>query len=586
MTRRGGAVHVATTRRHYKDKVYETHLLRRSYREGGRVKTETLGNLSHLPAATIELIRRSLKGEVFVPAGHAPLGPDGFTIARSLPHGHVAAAAAMAAKLGLVALIGPPCQQRDLVVGLVLARVCKPGSKLAATRWWADTTVGVDLGLLDASTDQVYAAMDWLLSRKQPIQAALAARHLAGGGRVLFDLSSSWLEGWACPLAKPGHSRDGKRGKPQIEYGIIADPQGRPVGVEVLAGNTGDPTSFTAAVATVRERFGLHEVTFVGDRGMITTARITALRKLPGASWITALRAPQIKALAEAGAIQPSLFDQTNLAQITHPDYPGERLVVCRNPALGAERARKRAALLSATEDALAKLAATVAAGRLKDPTKIALRAGRIVNKDKMAKHFDLHVERGTISWSRRTEQIQAEAAIDGIYVIRTPLPTQAMAATEVVGVYKSLAEVEADFRSWKATDLQLRPIYHWTENRVRAHLLLCLLAGYLTWHLRRALGPITFTDTDRPGPARPDPVAPATPSTQAKAKAASKATPDHEPVCSYQTLLEHLATLTRNTCHIAGTPTQASFDKLAEPTPTQRRAFELIGTTIPLRLT
>src|SRR6266487_4146832 len=281
MTRRGGAVHVATTRRHYKDKVYETHLLRRSYREGGRVKTETLGNLSHLPAATIELIRRSLKGEVFVPAGHAPLGPDGFTIARSLPHGHVAAAAAMAAKLGLVALIGPPCQQRDLVVGLVLARVCKPGSKLAATRWWADTTVGVDLGLLDASTDQVYAAMDWLLSRKQPIQAALAARHLAGGGRVLFDL---------------------------------------------------------------------HEVTFVGDRGMITTARITALRKLPGASWITALRAPQIKALAEAGAIQPSLFDQTNLAQITHPDYPGERLVVCRNPALGAERARKRAALLAATE--------------------------------------------------------------------------------------------------------------------------------------------------------------------------------------------------------------------------------------------
>src|SRR6266542_2082924 len=573
MTRRGGAVHVATTRRHYKDKVYETHLLRRSYREGGRVKTETLGNLSHLPAATIELIRRSLKGEVFVPAGHAPLGPDGLKIARSLPHGHVAAAAAMAA-------------ERGLVVGLVLARVCKPSSKLAATRWWADTTVGVDLGLLDASTDQVYAAMDWLLSRQQPIQATLAARHLAGGGRVLFDLSSSWLEGWACPLAKPGHSRDGKRGKPQIEYGIIADQKGRPVAVEVLAGNTGDPTAFIAAVTTVRERFGLREVTFVGDRGMITTARIAALRKLPGASWITALRAPQIKALAEADAIQPSLFDQTNLAQITHPDYPDERLVVCRNPALGAERARKRSQLLDATEDALAKLQATVAAGRLKDHTKIAVRAGRIINKYKMAKHFDLHVEHGQISWARRPERIQAEAAIDGIYVIRTPLPEQAMAATEVVGVYKSLAEVEADFRSWKATDLQLRPIYHWTEDRVRAHLLLCLLAGYLTWHLRRALAPITFTDTDRPGPARPDPVAPATPSPQAKAKAASKATPDHQPVCSYQTLLEHLATLTRNTCHIAGTPAQASFDKLAEPTPTQRRAFELVGTSIPLRLT
>jgi len=585
MTRRGGAVHVATTRRHYKDKVYETHLLRRSYREGGRVKTETLGNLSHLPAATIELIRRSLKGEVFVPAGLAPLGPDGFTITRSLPHGHVAAAAAMATKLGLVELIGPPCRERDLVVGLVLARVCKPGSKLAATRWWADTTVGVDLGLLEVSTDQVYAAMDWLLSRKQPIQAALAARHLAPGGRVLFDLSSSWLEGWACPLAKPGHSRDGKRGKPQIEYGIIADPQGRPVAVEVLAGNTGDPTAFIAAVTTVRERFGLEEVTFVGDRGMITTARITALRKLAGASWITALRAPQIKALAEAGAIQPSLFDQTNLAEITHPAYPGERLVVCRNPALAAERARKRAALLDATEDALAKLQATVAAGRLKDHTKIALRAGRVVNKYKLAKHLDLHVEHGRISWSRRTEQIQAEAAIDGIYVIRTPLPHTAMAATEVVGIYKSLAEVEADFRSWKATDLQLRPIYHWTENRVRAHLLLCLLAGYLTWHLRRALAPITFTDTDRPGPARPDPVAPATPSASAKAKAATKATPNHQPVSSYQSLLEHLATLTRNTCHLADTPTHASFDKLAQPTPTQQRAFQLIGTTIPLRL-
>jgi hypothetical protein len=588
MARRGGAVHVATTRRHYKDTVYETTLLRRSYREGGRVKTETLGNLSHLPPETIELIRRSLKGEAFVPAAQAAarLGPDGFEISRSLPHGHVAAAAAMAAQLGLVNLIGPPCRERDIVVGLVLARVCKPGSKLAATRWWADSTVGVDLGLLDASTDQVYAAMDWLLARKEPVEAGLAARHLAPGGRVLFDLSSSWLEGWACPLAKLGHSRDGKRGKPQIEYGIIADPQGRPVGVEVLAGNTGDPTSFIAAVTTVRERFGLSDVTFVGDRGMITTARIAALRQLPGAGWITALRAPQIKALVEAGAIQLSLFDEANLAEIAHPDYPGERLVVCRNPAPADERARTRAALLAATEDALAKLHATVAAGRLKDPAKIALRAGRIVNKHKVGKHFDLHVERGAISWSRRTGRIEAETATDGIDVIRTPLPATAMAATEVVGVYKSLAEVEADFRSWKAIDLQLRPIYHWTEPRVRAHLVLCLLAGYLTWHLRRTLAPVTFADTDRPGVHRPDPVTPATPSTSAKAKAATKATPDREPVSSYRTLLEHLATLTRNTCHIAGTPAEASFDKLAEPTPTQRRAFELIGANIPLRLT
>ena len=586
MAKRGGAVHVATTRRHYKDTVYETHLLRRSYREDGQVKTETLGNLSHLPGETIELIRRSLKGEAFVPAGEATvLGPNGFAITRSLPHGDAAAAAAMAARLGLVELIGPPCRQRDLVVGLVLARVCRPGSKLAATRWWADSTVGVDLGLVDASTDEVYAALDWLLERQPAIEAALAARHLSAGGRVLFDLSSSWMEGSACPLVARGHSRDGKRGKPQIEYGIIADPAGRPIAVQVFAGNTADPTAFVATVDAVRIRFGLKEVTFVGDRGMITQARITALRKQPGAAWITALRAPQIKALAEEGAIQLSLFDQADLAEITHPDYPGERLVVCRNPVLAAERTRKRGVLLQATEDALARLAATVAAGRLKDHTKIALRAGRIITKYKMAKHFDLSVEQGTLTWTRRTDRIEAEQAIDGIYVVRTSLPPNEIGSAEVVGVYKSLAEVEADFRSWKAVDLQLRPIYHWTSDRVRAHIALCLLAGYLTWHLRAALAPITFTDTNRPGPSRPDPVAPARPSLSAKAKAATKQTTTGEPVYSYPSLLTHLATLTRNTCHINGTGEQATFDKLAEPTPTQRRAFELIGTKIPLRL-
>ena len=576
---------MATTRRHYKDTVYETHLLRRSYREDGRVKTETLGNLSHLPAETIELIRRSLKGEAFVPATAVGLDPNGFQIIRSLPHGDAAAAAAMAARLGLSELIGPPCRQRDLVVALVLARVCRPGSKLAATRWWSDSTVGVDLGVADASSDEVYAALDWLLERQPAIEAGLAARHLCAGGRVLFDLSSSWMEGSACPLAAYGHSRDGKRGKPQIEYGIIADPAGRPIAVQVFAGNTGDPTAFVATVEAVRKRFGLNEITFVGDRGMITQARITALRKLPGAAWITALRAPQIKALAEAGTIQMSLFDQANLAEISHPDYPGERLVVCRNPILAEQRARKRDDLLQATEHALTRLAATVAAGRLKDHTKIAVRAGRLVAKYKMAKHFDLSVEQATITWSRRTDRIAAEAATDGIYVVRTSLPPNQIGAGEVVGVYKSLAEVEADFRCWKATDLQLRPIYHWTADRVRAHIALCLLAGYLTWHLRAALAPITFTDTDRPGPSRPDPVAPATPSASARAKAATKQTTTSEPVYSYPSLLTHLATLTRNTCHITGTPEHATFDKLAEPTPTQRRAFELIGAKTPLQL-
>lgn len=583
MARRGGAVHVATTRRHYKDTVYETHLLRRSYREDGRVKTETLGNLSHLPAATIELIRGSLRGEVVSPAVAGEFGPEALRITRSLPHGHVAAAAAMAAKLGLVELIGPPCRERDLVVGLVLARVCRPGSKLAATRWWADTTAGADLGLVNASTDEVYAALDWLLGRQDAIQAALAARHLHTGGRVLFDLSSSWMEGSACPLAVRGHSRDGKRGKPQIEYGIVADPQGRPVAVEVFAGNTADPSAFIATVELVRGRFGLDELTFVGDRGMITQARITALAKLPGASWITALRGPAIKALMAAGAIQLSLFDETNLAEITHPDYPGERLMLCRNPVLAEERARKRSALLGATEEALAGLARTVAAGRLKDHTKIAIRAGRLMNKFKVGKHFDLIVEQSAISWSRRVDQIEAEAATDGIYVIRTSLPAPAMEGAEVVGVYKSLAEVESDFRSWKAIDLALRPIYHWTEDRVRAHVALCLLAGYLTWHLRHVLAPITFADTDRVGPTRADPVAPARASASAKAKAATKVTPEREPVYSYPSLLEHLATLTRNTCQL--TTTDASFDKLAEPTAVQRRVFELIGAPIPLRV-
>lgn len=592
MARRGGAVHVATTRRRYKDQVYETHLLRRSYREDGKVKTETLGNLSHLPAETIELIRRSLKGERFVPVGLAGLvaseglDANGLRIMRSLPHGDAAAAAVMAARLGLADVIGPACRDRDLIVGLVLARVCRPGSKLAATRWWADSTVGADLGIADASTDEVYAALDWLGGRKEPIEAALADRHLTPGGRVLFDLSSSWMHGSACPLVRFGHSRDGKRGKPQVEYGIVADPEGRPLAVEVFAGNTGDPTAFVSVVQTVRKRFGLNDITFVGDRGMITQARIDALRELSGADWVTALRAPAIKELVEAGAIQLSLFDTANLAEITHPDYPGERLVACRNPVLAEQRARTRDALLAATEAALTKLAATVAAGRLKDHTRIALRAGRVVAKHKMAKHFDLTVGHGQISWSRRTEQVQAEAATDGIYVVRTSLPpngANGIGASQVVGVYKSLAEVEADFRSWKATDLQLRPIYHWTEPRVRAHILLCLLAGYLTWHLCRVLAPLTFTDTHRPDPlTRDDPVAPATVSQAAKAKAATKQTAHGQPAHSYQSLLAHLATLTRNTCHLTGSPDQASFDKLTEPTPTQRRVFELLGVKQP----
>jgi hypothetical protein len=584
MARRGGAVHIHTTRRHYKDKVYETTLLRRSYREGGKVKTETLGNLSHLPKETIEVVRASLKGESFVRAEDAGLSPEGFSIERALLHGHVAACFAMAEKLQLAEVIGPACRERDIVMGLVAARATKPSSKLAATRLFADTTIGADLGLCEVGTDDLYGAMDWLYERQDAIEAGLAARHLHAGSRVLYDLSSSWMEGTACPLVARGHSRDGKRGKPQIDYGLLTDPEGRPIAVEVFKNNTGDPSAFIEAVKTVRERFGLEEITFVGDRGMITKARITALSKFPGASWITALRAPDIKALVSSGAIQMSLFDEANLAEITHPDYQGERLIVCRNPALADRRTHTRAALLEATETALEKLRANVEAGRLKDHTKIALKAARALGKYKMAKHFELRVEQGQITWSRRQERIDQEAATDGIYVIRSPLPSTTASPTELVGMYKSLAEVEADFRSWKASDLDLRPIFHWTENRVRAHVLLCLLAGYLTWHLRRAVAPLTFTDTARqPQSTRLDPVGEAIASTNARAKAATKHNEQGEPVVSYQSLLEHLKTLTRSTCRIASTG--ITFDKLSEPTPTQRRVFELIGKPIPLRL-
>ena len=582
MAKRGGSVYVHTTRRHYKDTVYETTLLRRSYREDGKVKNQTLGNLSHLPKETIELVRRSLKGESFVSTDEAGLGPEGFSIERSLLHGHVAACAAMAEKLGLAELIGPPCRERDVVMGLVIARATKPSSKLAATRFFADTTLGPDLGLSELTTDEAYKAMDWLFDRQGAIEARLAARHLQKGGRVLYDLSSSWMEGSACELVAYGHSRDAKRGKPQIEYGLATDEEGRPISVEVFKGNTGDPSAFTHAVTAVRERFGLEEITFLGDRGMITKARIEALRKLPGTSWITALRAPEIKALVSTGAIQLSLFDEVNLCEITHPDYEGERLVVCRNPILAERRARTREELLDATEAGLEKLRASVDAGRTKDHTKIALRALRVLAGHKMAKHFELQVEKGKISWSRRQERIDQEAATDGIYVIRSPLPAERASSTELVGTYKSLAEVEADFRSWKAMDLDLRPIFHWTEKRVRAHVFLCLLAGYLTWHLRRSLAPITFADAERERQGtRSDPVGPA--ASPEQAKAATKQTDEGEPIYSYQSLLEHLKTLTRSTCRIAGTT--ATFEKLSEPTPTQAKVFELIGKPIPLRL-
>jgi len=570
-------MHVATTTRRYRDKVYETHLLRRSVRQGDKVRKETLANLSHLPPEIIELIRRSLKGETFVAAA------DAFRITRSYPHGHVAAVFAQAKTLGLAKLLGPACPERDLAMGLVVARVCRPGSKLATTRWWTDTTLAVDLGIGDASTDDVYGAMDWLGEQQDAIEGRLAKRHLAPGGMVLVDLSGSYVEGRHNELAARGYSRDGKKGKAQITYGLVTDPEGRPVAVEVFPGNTADPTAFVATVDKIRDRFGLSEVVMVGDRGMITGARIDDLKTLPGVGWVTALRAPAIRKLAETGTVQLSLFDETDLAEITSPDYPGERLVVCRNPALAQERARKRRELLDATDTALDKIVTAVIAGRLKDAAKIGIRVGRVANRYKMAKHYEWTITDGVFTYRHNHTAIDTEAALDGIYVIRTSVTGDRLNSGEVVEAYKRLRLVEAQFRSLKTVDLELRPIHHRLEGRVRAHVFICMLAAYLVFHLRRAWAPLCFTD-EAPPDHTTDPVGKAERSPQAQHKASTRQTPNGEPAHSFETLLDHLATLTRNTVTIGDT--DITIDKLAEPTELQHRAFHLLDAPIPTRLT
>src|SRR5664280_2510251 len=543
MPKRGSAVHVSTHRRHYvgKDGVerdYETHLLRRSYREDGKVKNETVANLSHLPAPLIEMIRASLAGEAFVPAAAVA------TVARTRPHGHVAAVHAQAKALGLPALLGPAGRERDIALALIIARVCRPASKLATTRWWTGTTLAADLGVADASTDEVYAAMDWLAGRQEAIETKLVRTHLNGAANpdrlALFDLSSSWVTGRCCPLAARGYSRDGKKGLPQIEYGLLTDPAGRPVAVRVFGGNTADPTAFSTIVEAVKDTFKLKDMVMVGDRGMITSARVQELRELGGFGWVTALRAPAIAALAaDDGPLQMSLFDQVNLAEITHPDYPGERLIACRNPALATQRARKRLALLESTDIELSKIVAAVDAGRLAGAGKIGIRVGKVVGRYKMAKHYILDITETTFAFTRDQDQITAEAALDGIYVIRTTIGPEQMDAAKVVATYKSLARVGRDFRSIKSIDVDLRPTHHWTESRVRAHVFICMLASYLTWHLRQAWAPLTFTDENRPEPI--DPVAPYAQRSQgADAKAATKTTTDGQPGRSFTALLDH----------------------------------------------
>ncbi len=588
MTRNGGKVHVVrVSKTGYVDKQgrrkdYSSAYLRRTYRDGGTVKNETVANLSALPDHVIDWIDAGLKGQQLVPAGQA------VTITGSLPHGHVAAAAAMAKKLGLPALLGPAGPQRDLALALIISRVVKPGSKLSTLTWWGDTTLGGDLGVAGASTDDIYAAMDWLEDRQDAIEAELARRHLGPepnpARMALFDLTSAWMEGRCCPLAARGYSRDGKKGRLQIEYGLLTDPAGRPVAVRVFPGNTGDPAALTAIVDVVREKFGLAKMVMVGDRGMITSARIAALAKLEeDYAWITALRAPAIKKLmAGDGPLQLSLFDQQDLAEITSPDFPGERLVACRNPHLAADRARTREELLAATEKLLAPVIARVQAGKLAGAGPIGVEVGKVISKYKTGKHFAITITDTTLAVERRQDQINEEAALDGFYVLRTPIPADELDGASVVTAYKNLKYVERDFRHIKSDDLDLRPVFHRLEERVRAHVLICMLACYLTWHLRRAWAPLTFTDENPPAP--DNPVAPARRSAAAQAKASYQYDPAGQPYRSFRGLLEHLATLTRNQVRFTGT--QVTVPMLTEPTGTQRQAFQLIGTAIPLTLT
>ena len=586
MARGSGAMHVATQRRKYTGKdgverVYESFLLRRSFRDNGIVRNETIANLSALPPEAIAAVKAVLAGTALVPADAVA------TVVRSRPHGHLAAAAVMAKQLGLAALLGPACGQRDITMALILARAVAPASKLATLAFAGDSTLGPDFEVDGIHTDEVYAAMDWLLDQQESIEKRLAKKHLAPAvnpSRIaMFDLSSSWVTGRHCDLAARGYSRDGKKGCAQIEYGLLTDPHGRPVAIRVFPGNTADPTAFTAAVTAVKDTFALANMVMVGDRGMITSARIDALKELGGIGWLTALRAPQIAALAaDDGPLQMSLFDTTNFAEITHPDYPGERLIACRNPALAAERARKRTELLTATETLLAPIATRVAAGRLSGAGAIGEAVGKVIGKHKMGKHFHRTITDDSFTYHRDQDAIDTEAALDGIYLLRTTLAADTHDTAAVITAYKNLARVERDFRSLKTIDLDLRPIHHHLDDRVRAHVLLCMLAAYLTWHLRHALAPLTFTDENPT--TRTDPVAPAKRSAAAARKATHKTTTDGHPARSYQALLTHLGTLCRNDIRYGTNgPTIAT---LTTPTDLQRRAFQYLGAPIPLTLT
>jgi len=576
MPSRSGRVHVATTERHYKGKTYRTHLLRRTFRLGQQVKHETLGNISHLPDSLIDIIRRSLAGETFLPA------TDAFEIQQSLPHGHVQAVLGTIRRLGLDNLIGSkPCRQRDLVVAMIAERLLHPGSKLATTRSWHSTTLAEELDVVDADEDELYDALDWLLARQVRIEKKLARQHLSEGAVVLYDISSSYYEGHCCPLAKFGHNRDRKKNRPIIVYGVLTDGNGRPVATEVYEGNTGDPTTVPDQVEKLQKRFGLQRVVLIGDRGMLTTTQIENLKQHPGLGWVSALKAGPIRDLADAQLLQLSLFDQQNLAEILSPAYPGERLVACYNPLLAQERRRKREELLLATEKELTKISKQVQR-RSKTPLKkeeIALKVGAVRNRFKVGKHFELTIDDGVLRWSRREEAIRREAELDGIYVIRTSEHGASWSAANTVRRYKSLSQVERAFRTLKGIDLRVRPIFHRTEDHVRAHIFLCLLAYYVEWHMRRCLVTLLFDDEQLPEDRKTrDAVAPAKPSAAATRKKRTRQTDDGLPVHSFATLMAALGTRCRNTCQANSDRSGATFQLLTAPSPLQAKALQLLG--------
>jgi transposase len=550
-----------------------TVLLRESYREGSKVGKRTLANLSGLSAAQIDAIRAALRGDALQPMAQA------FEITASWAHGHVQAVASCMQRLGLGSVIAAKsCRERDLVMAMVAARILAPSPKLATTRWWHTTTLAEDFGVADADEDDLYAAMDWLLARQGAIEKKLAARHLSAGGLVLYDLSSSYFEGTTCPLGKLGYSRDGKRGLLQVNYGLLTDSRGCPVAVSVHEGNVTDGKTLMPAVQKVREDFGVEQLVMVGDRGMISSKAIDELREIDGIAWVTALKHVSIRALVEQGHLQLGLFDERNLLELTSPDYPSERLVACRNPELAKLRAHKRVELLAATELDLEKIAARVGAGKLAGSAKIGVSVGKVINKHKMSKHFDLVIGDHALSFSRKPDSIATEAALDGIYIIRTSVPSAQMDAPQCVRNYKSLANVERAFRSLKTMDLKVRPIHHHTADRVRAHIFLCMLAYYVEWHLREAWRELMFADTDQQAKATRDPVAPAQRSDAALAKVQHRTLDDGTPVHSFATLIAELAAVVRNTCHTPRADTTApTFAVITTPNKIQQRALDLL---------